>query len=170
MCKVNDIEECAKKVYIFLNNGEIYASAWFKDEERKNSYGQDVFTSLEKEKYNELIEENNLDEEDILHWSVNRDKVQEKNCIFISRHGFDRIRERTGWNKKTALRMVARVYDEGLSPDEVRGDYRPWVKQRAAKSPESELRLYGQYLYVFENNILITVIPAVKMYRPAVAC
>jgi len=165
MCKVKDIEECAKKVFIYLNNGEVYSSPWFYDEERKNSYGESVFTELERENYDKLIENNNLSEDEIIHWSVNRAKQEESDCIFISRHGFDRIRERNGWNKKTAMRMILKVYNDGLAPEEVKGDYRPWVRQRAEKHPNSVLRLYGKHLYIFENNILITVIPAVKLYK-----
>ena len=170
MCVVKDIEECAKKVYIYMKNGEAYSSQWFFDEERKNSYGENNFTELEKEKYDELIDENGLEPKDIGHWTVNRDKSLGEDCIFISRHGFERMRERNGWNKKTAIRMVKKVFDEGLAPDEVKGEFRPWVRHRAEKHPEGILKFYGQSLYIFENGILVTVLPAVKLYKQDVAC
>lgn len=170
MCVVRDIEELPKKLYIYTNNGGVYSSEWFIDEERKNTYGPDILTTMEQEKYDELLEVNNLDESEIEHWALNRDKSIGDDCVFISRHGFDRMRERNGWNKKTALRMVKKVYDEGLSPDEVKGEFRPWVKQRAEKHPSGDLKFYGQSLYIFENNILITVLQAMKLYKQPVAC
>ena len=168
MCKVKDIEECAKKVYVYTKKGEVLSSQWFCDDERKNTYGEDIFTDLEREHYESILKENSLTEEDVRNWSVNRDKAEE-DCIFISRHAFDRMRERNGWNKKTAIRMTKRIFDDGIDPDAVRGEYRPWVRYRAQTHPDCLLKFYGQNLYVFQNNILITVLQGTKLYKQQVA-
>lgn len=169
MCKVKDIEECAKRVCVHTMKGETFASEWFFDDERKNTYGADIFTRLEKEHYERVLKENNLTEKDVKKWSVNREKASEKDCVFISRHAFDRMRERNGWNKKTAMRMTKKIYDNGLDPDEVKGEYRPWARYRAQTHPDCMLKFYGQSLYVFQNNILITVLQGTKLYRQQVA-
>lgn len=168
MCKVKNIEECAKKVYVYTNDGKAFSSEWFYDDERKNTYGAEVFTLQERKHYNELLEKNHVKEEDITHWAVNRDK-SESDCVFISRHAFDRMKERNGWNKKTALRMTKKVYDNGLAPSQVKGEYRAWALHRAAKYPESTMKFYGQNLYVFQNNVLVTVLQAKKVCRQALA-
>ena len=170
MCKVKDIEECEKKLFITLKNGEQYESPWFEDHERKNTYGEFRFTELEHAAYEALLVQHHIAEEDVARWSVNRNKSAEEDCVFISRHGFDRMRERNGWNKKTAMRMIKKVFDCGLSPNDVKGEYRPWVKQRAEKHPDSDMRFYGQNLYVFDNNVLITVLPGTKMYQREAVC
>lgn len=162
MCKVRDIETCEKKVVIYLWNGEHVSSEWFDDEERKNTFGDDRFTSAEMMRYKNLISENGINEEDIEHWAVQRNK-DEADCIYISRHAFDRMRERNGWNKKTALRMIKKVYDTGLNPDEVKGEYRAWIKERAKKHPEVIIKFYGQTLYIFDNRVLVTAIHGNKL-------
>jgi len=168
MCKVKNIEECAKKLYVYTTNGETFCSVWFTDDERKNTYGEDIFTALEREHYEHILKENAIKEEDVLRWSVNRDKAEE-DCVFISRHAFDRMKERNGWNKKTAIRMIKKVYDFGVDPENVKGEYRAWIKHRESKYPDSVLKMYGQNLYVFKNNILITVLQASKNYKQCYA-
>lgn len=155
MCRVQDIETCEKKVVIYLQDGRSVASDWFADDERKNAFSKDRFTAKEKAWYDKICEENQIDSEIIDHWTVNRNK-DDDNCVYITRHAFDRMRQRNGWNKKTALRMVKKIYDQGLSPSEVRGKYKPYMRKKAAESPEADLKLYGQMIYVFYNNILIT--------------
>lgn len=162
MCKVRDIETCEKKVVIYLWNGNSISSEWFRDKERKNSYAEDRFTEAELIRYQQLIHENGIDSNDIEHWTIQRNK-DEEDCIYISRHAFDRMRERNGWNKKTSLRMIKKVYDTGLNPDEVKGEYKSWIKERAKKHPEVIMKFYGQMLYIFDNKVLVTAIRGNKL-------
>lgn len=157
MCKVRNIEDCQKKMIIHTINGQEYASDWFTDEERKGSLARNRFTTAEQTRYDALVEDNGIDEDYISHWAIQRNKC-DADCIYISRHAFERMRERNGWNRKTALRMVQRVYDTGLSPEDVHGPYRTWVRSQAKKNPNVMLKFYGQMLYVFDNRILVTVI------------
>ena len=162
MCKVRDIETCEKKVVIYLWDESYRASEWFKDDERKNSYSDDRFTQAEEDRYLSLREEHGIKDEDIEHWAIQRNKTEE-DCIYISRHAFDRMRERNGWNKKTALRMVKKIYDNGLNPGDVKGEYQSWVRDRAKKHPEVIMKFYGQMLYIFDNKVLVTTIHGNKM-------
>ena len=65
--------------------------------------------------------------------------------------------------------MTKKIYDNGTDPEDVRGEYRPWVKHRAQTHPDCLLKFYGQNLYVFQNNILITVLTGTKLYKQQVA-
>lgn len=165
MCEVRNIEDCRKKVYIYLQDGTQVSSDWFEDNERKNTCGEDRFTMLEKENYDRLIADNRISPDKIDSWSVGRDKDPE--CVYISRHAFDRMKERNGWNRKTSVRMVRRIYDCGILPDDVHGPYRNWVQHRKKKDPKATYRFYGQNLYVFDNNVLITVIQAKQIQHIA---
>lgn len=156
MCKVRDIETCEKMMCVYLKDGSMVSSEWFHDDERKNTYSEDRFTMLEKEAYDKLVCENSINIEDIDHWSVARNKTEE-DSVYISRHAFDRMKQRNGWNKKTSLRMVQKVYDNGLGPKDVPVQYRAWAVQKSKKHPECLFKFYGQMLYVFDNKVLVTV-------------
>lgn len=162
MCKVRDIETCEKMMCIYLKDGSVISSGWFNDDERKNTYGEERFTELEKKTYDELVCANSLDTEDIDHWAVARNK-NEKDFVYISRHAFDRMKERNGWSKKTSLRMVQRVYDEGLAPEDAPVKYRAWAVKKSKTSPECLFKFYGQMLYVFDNKVLITVMHGTQL-------
>lgn len=157
MCKVRDIESCEKKMIILLNEGEVVETQWFLDLERKNTYGDDIFTTAEEAQIKSIC---SID--DVFSWNILRNK-NEDDCVYISRHAFDRMRERNGWNKKTALRMVKKVYDNGLSPEEYDGEYKSWVMLRSKKHPGCTLKMYGNTMYVFDNNVLVTAMLAKKV-------
>lgn len=161
MCKVRDIDVCDKKVCVYTIDGKRYESDWFSDPERKNVCGEDKFTALERAYYDMIIDSNPIDPGMVIHWTVAR-KREDPDCVYVSRHAFQRMKERNGWNKKTSIRMAKKIYNNGLNPDEVHGVYRPWVMNRLKKEPSATLKLYGQNLYVFDNQILITTYRAKK--------
>lgn len=85
----------------------------------------------------------------------------ENNVIRISEHAYMRIRERNGWNKKTADRMVARVYGTGKRMHQIKGYMKQWIKSLvSADKYGNDFVLYGQILYVFREKVLITVLNA----------
>ncbi len=81
--------------------------------------------------------------------------------LMISRHAYTRIKERNGWNRKAAIRMIPRVYSEGLRPSQVKGYLRQWVGEKVANArPGHEFILYGERLYIFNGGTVITVLTA----------
>ena len=87
---------------------------------------------------------------------VNVSKEDFKDTIFVSEHAFDRMKERNGWNRKAAIRMVKKIYDNGLRPNEAGGKAKKYMKNRAEHNPEDDIALYGEYIYIFRDNTLIT--------------
>ncbi len=77
--------------------------------------------------------------------------------ITITEHGYDRLKQRNGWNKKTANRMAQRVYRDGHRINDIKGYVRIWMKSKD-QCEESEYVVYGENLYVFRENCLITSI------------
>ncbi len=82
------------------------------------------------------------------------------NNIYISDHAMKRIKERNGWGKKSSIRMIKKIYDEGLTPENVKGKYAAWVRNKVATANAGDyFRLYGESLYVFNKETLVTVLP-----------
>ena len=82
--------------------------------------------------------------------------------IIISKHAYQRLKERNGWNRKSAERLINRIYLQGKRPADIKGYLRVWVnyKINASIEPDSEFVLYGNKLYIFSNCTLITVVSA----------
>ena len=80
--------------------------------------------------------------------------------LVISKHAYARMKERNGWSKKTSTRMIRKIYTEGLRPNQVKGYLKDWVNDKADYAREdSELILFGEKLYIFNGNIMLTVLP-----------
>lgn len=80
--------------------------------------------------------------------------------IIITKHAYTRMKERNGWNKKTATRMVRRVYSDGTRHDQVKGYLKKWLKTKYEYSNDGdEYILYGEKLYIFNGIKMLTVLP-----------
>lgn len=80
--------------------------------------------------------------------------------LCISRHAYDRLKERNGWNKKAANRMLYRIYEDGIRPENVKGYLKGWVNRKAEMYNDGrEFVLFGEKLYVFCEGMMLTVIP-----------
>lgn len=76
--------------------------------------------------------------------------------IVITDHAYSRLKERNGWSKKSSDRMIQRVYEKGLRASQAKGYAKKYMQFRQEEHPEDEQILYGETLYVFNKNILIT--------------
>lgn len=83
----------------------------------------------------------------------------ESTLFQITEHAYCRMKQRNGWNKKTANRMVKRVYDCGQRPNQIKGYLKTWIKSKVVEdSKGNDFILYGQTIYVFREKVLITVL------------
>lgn len=78
--------------------------------------------------------------------------------IIITKHGQKRAKERLGLNKSAISRNARRALENGLAREDLDGKLKryvdaTWEQYRSANN----LRLYHRVLYVFDNNILITM-------------
>ena len=84
-----------------------------------------------------------------------------ENDINITEHAYLRIKQRNGWNRKTANRMLDRIYDDGLRIKDIKGYLRVWIKNKIkSELQEAEYVLYGKQVYIFREHNLITVLAA----------
>ena len=162
MCVVNELKNSDRRVEIILKNGETYRSAWYVNNNQIKDVNGDPIRQ-EDIVYSNMLIEYNIRENDVKEWHVNRLRINDGINIYISDHAMDRLKQRNGWGRKTALRMVKKIYDNGLTPSEVKGKYAAWVKSKEAQALKHEtLILYGDTLYIFSYNTLVTVLPAPK--------
>ncbi len=86
-----------------------------------------------------------------------KDVYMNDSSIKISIHGYERLKERNGWNRKTADRMIKRIYFNGSHPDDLRGFIKQWIERKGfGDSETNEYIVYGDYIYIFKNKVLAT--------------
>mgnify|MGYP003571335509 CR=1 FL=1 len=79
----------------------------------------------------------------------------------ISDHARKRIKERCGVrNRKAISRLVRKAFEEGLTHRDVTGKLCKYVDSLYLKYHRgNQIRLFGDKAYIFDNEILITVLP-----------
>lgn len=83
----------------------------------------------------------------------------------ITRHAKKRLKERNGFNKKSMQRMADRAYEKGIPLSETKGQLHKWVTSVYFRNTEvNNLRIYGDKLYLFRDNILITILQVPQKY------
>lgn len=78
----------------------------------------------------------------------------------ISRHARQRMKERCGFSRKTQERMALKAFQEGITHAQSRGRLNKWVTSLYFKNKSANnIRIYGDYAYIFCGETLATVIP-----------
>jgi len=81
------------------------------------------------------------------------------NNIKITEHAYLRMKQRNGWSRKTADRMLNRIYNNGQRIDSIKGYLKMWIKEKIKNdSDDGEYVLYGKQVYIFRSDSLITVL------------
>lgn len=78
--------------------------------------------------------------------------------IQITDHAFDRGKDRLGLNKDSFQKLSEKAFTSGIKHSDTKGSLnkyisKVWFKYRVADN----IRIYGEYLFLFQKNILITV-------------
>lgn len=148
---------CEKKIIITLQNQKVIESGWFEDEDKNREAKATNRTVGESKVYNALIEQNGLGINDVDHWVLQRKR--EDGIIYISEHAMQRLWERNGWNRKTALRMIKKIYDNGIHMENVKKNVKKWLEAQLDMSAKGYYYIvYGQFAYLFNYNTLVTLI------------
>ncbi len=164
MCKIYDATECEKSVRIKLKNGATISSKWFQDHDKITAANEVNKTEAEDNQLCIELKKRNLTRDDVLEWNVLRKK--EDDGLYITDHAFQRAKERLGWNRKTMMRMMKKVYDNGTADKDVKGSLAPWVKSRMERYNAGERSImYGNTMFVLCRNTVVTVINAPSKKR-----
>ena len=98
--------------------------------------------------------------------------MKKDNKVIMTYHAEDRLKERAGFNQKAANRMAQKALDNGITHGDVTGQLKKWLDRKYfAYKNANNMRIYGEELYIFNEDVLITVfhIPQ-HLKKQALAC
>lgn len=79
--------------------------------------------------------------------------------IEVSRHAYERLHERCGLSRKAATRMAEKAFYTGMKHSDTRGQINRWITSLYFNNKNANnIRLYGNFAYIFCNKILVTVL------------
>ena len=84
--------------------------------------------------------------------------------IVVSKHAYDRAKERLGLNKKSADRMAMKAYEQGIDGNSLKGSIQRYIlnKIESHEEMESHIYLYGDKAWVFggygNRLVLVTIL------------
>ena len=78
----------------------------------------------------------------------------------VSRHAERRMRKRLGIGRDSCLRMAERIYEKGKKYSDTTGRLRRYidfVRFKEGENKDFDVRVYGNYIYIYKEEVLITV-------------
>ena len=128
----------------------------------------DLFSNNNKENFNqENFNQENFNQEDqttttyILEEGTSEEQLgeQSEDKIEVSRHAYERLHERCGLSRKAATRMAEKAFYTGMKHSDTRGQINRWITSLYFNNKNANnIRLYGNFAYIFCNKILVTVL------------
>lgn len=86
--------------------------------------------------------------------------------ITVTMHGKRRIHERCGVGSKAANRLAGIAFDKGINPSETVGQLNGYLNSLYLYNGQANnIRLYGDKIYIFCNDVLVTVFDTPRKYR-----
>lgn len=88
--------------------------------------------------------------------------------VHITHHGRKRIKERTGIGKseKKIQRAAEKALKQGTKYEDLKGTLKRYVDRMVKLHQDGQnIRIYGGQMWIFENNILITVKQVPSRYQ-----
>ncbi|WP_294203117.1 hypothetical protein [uncultured Chryseobacterium sp.] len=78
--------------------------------------------------------------------------------VLITIHAYERARERYRWKKVTLIKMAQIAFKEGVKYSDTKGELKKFInKVQQNNQKVNNIRLYGQDIYFFDDNVLITL-------------
>lgn len=76
--------------------------------------------------------------------------------IRLTTHSISRAKERLKWNKKMLMKMSLRSFNAGYHHDETKSELNDFISRKCS-SGNSSPRIYGENLFIFKGNTLVTI-------------
>lgn len=144
----------------------------------------DLFSNYSKENFNQDINQDNLSKDNLSKDFSQEDQTtttyiseegtlgeqlgnqleeklgdQPEDKIEVSRHAYERLHERCGLSRKAATRMAKKAFYIGMKHSDTKGQINRWITSLYFNNKNANnIRLYGNFAYIFCNKILITVL------------
>ena len=81
-------------------------------------------------------------------------------------HAIERAKDRCGLNKSAAKRMSDRVLIIGKTHGDFSGAFKKYLDKLYFKyKTANNMRVYGQYIYLFNGNLLMTILNKPSKFR-----
>lgn len=130
------------KLDLFSNNN--------KEDFNKENFNQENFNQEDQTTTTYIPEEKSLEEQ---LGEQTEDKIE------VSRHAYERLHERCGLSRKAAIRMAEKAFYTGMKHSDTRGQINRWITSLYFNNKNANnIRLYGNFAYIFCNKILVTVL------------
>ena len=144
-------------------------SNYSKDHFNQDNFNQDF--SQEDQTTTTYISEDGTSEEQLMEQLGNQleeqlveqlenqlgDQLEDK--IEVSRHAYERLHERCGLGRKAATRMAEKAFYIGMKHSDTKGQINRWITSLYFNNKNANnIRLYGNFAYIFCNKILVTVL------------
>lgn len=128
-----------------------------KEDINKEDFNQDF--SKEDQTTTTYISEEGTLEEQLIEQLGNQLGDQTEDKIEISRHAYERLHERCGLSRKAATRMAEKAFYIGMKHSDTKGQINRWITSLYFNNKNANnIRLYGNFAYIFCNKILVTVL------------
>ena len=80
------------------------------------------------------------------------------NQIIISAHAYERANERLSWSKPILDKMALKAYEQGKKHSETKSHLNKYISKLYLQyRSANNTRVYGENVYIFSNETLITV-------------
>jgi hypothetical protein len=89
--------------------------------------------------------------------------------LSVTNHGKSRIKERCGIKAKGVDRLAKIAFDKGLTHAETSGELNRYITSLYFYNKQANnIRLYGDKVYIFCEEVLVTVLDTPHRYRAIV--
>lgn len=86
--------------------------------------------------------------------------------VIVTSHAAKRFKQRVGLPKKACLGHAQRAYNNGFKHSEAKGRAKRYMdKIFLTHMKANQMRVYGEFIYMFQGITLITVLPLPKSVR-----
>ena len=76
----------------------------------------------------------------------------------ITKHAYERAKERFKWKPKTLDRMVPKAFENGITHAETKGQLKKYLDSLWHRNKSvNNIRIYGEDVYFFSDYTLITL-------------
>lgn len=78
--------------------------------------------------------------------------------VHVTRHAKKRLKERSGLQKGSMARISEKAFIQGINYGDTKGRLRKWIAQVDFDGGTKMTKLYGDKLYLFDDNRLVTIL------------
>lgn len=84
--------------------------------------------------------------------------VANLNPVAITEHAYERAKERLSWKSKVLDKMAEKAFLKGIKHKDTKGSLNKYVTSLWFKYKHANnIRIYGENIYFFSDNTLITI-------------